>query len=158
MGAFYGVGEWNLHSSVRARFCMSQDQWSSLDEAAKEAHFDDFCKYRPTKPVKTTIKATDGDMEVNASAVNTKIKPRENHRVRNIRTQSKAGTSCKGNSGSAGPAQELDAMAAMTLKKLKEQYSNMAKGNTDEKNSTNEDMQEYNSNDLINQFLFLFLH
>ena len=49
-------------------------------------------------------------------------------------------------------------MAAMTLKKLKEQYSNMAKGNTDEKNSTNEDMQEYNANDLINQFLFLFFY
>ena len=52
-----------------------------------------------------------------------------NHWVRNIKTQSKA-----------GPAKELDAIAAMTLKKLKEQYSNMANGNTDEKNSTTENL------------------
>ena len=31
-------------------------------------------------------------------------------------------------------------MAAMTLKKLKEQYLNMANGNADEKNSTTENL------------------
>ena len=35
-------------------------------------------------------------------------------------------------------------MAAMTLKKLKEKYLNMANGNTDETNSITEDLQEEN--------------
>ena len=40
-------------------------------------------------------------------------------------------------------------MAAMTLKKLKEQYSNMVNGITDENNSTTEDLQEEIVNETV---------
>lgn len=140
MGAFYGDGEWKLHHKVRHLFWMPRDEWCALSEKEKEDHFTKFCKYRPTKTVQTTIKAHNSEMEINAGADNIKTKPKDNHRIRNQKTQAKAGAPRKGS--------VVNKLDAMVIADLKQQYANIKAGNpitndntpTNDENTTSDDI------------------
>ena len=116
---------------------MAREQWCALTEKEKEDHFIKFCKYRPTKPMKSTIEAHNGPMEINASAVNIKTKPKDNHRIRNQKTQPKAGAprnnAMAGTSSKGSTASKLD---AMVISELKQKYLNLQAGIS----STNDDI------------------